>query len=87
MYVLFLSLQAVMQAFEKAVVFVLAISLWSGISAKIAPLPEESMNVVSIVFLILMFLLKMAASTVHCTMLTFARNPYDRVLSKQRLKA
>lgn len=42
-------IEATMQAFEKAVVFVLAISLWSGISAKIAPLPEESMNVTQMI--------------------------------------
>ena len=36
-----------METFERAVVCLLAISLWSGISAKDAPLPEENMNVVS----------------------------------------
>ena len=36
-----------MQAFEGGMFCILAISLWSGISAKIVPLPEEGMNVVS----------------------------------------
>ena len=36
-----------METFERAVVCLLAMSLWSGISAKDAPLPEENMNVVS----------------------------------------
>ena len=36
-----------METFEGAVVCLLAMSLWSGISAKDAPLPEENMNVVS----------------------------------------
>ena len=49
-----------MEAFERAVVCLLAISLWSGISAKDAPLPEENMNVVSFSRGVL-FLLQMAA--------------------------
>lgn len=45
-----------MQAFERSVGFLLAISLWSGITAQIAPLPEENMNVVRITFWIVFLL-------------------------------
>jgi len=38
-----------MESFERAIFCLLAISLWSGISAKIVPLPEESMNVTQMI--------------------------------------